>query len=414
MKKKISDIQPGEVFLRQATLKGYRTVKNTKIDFKPGLNIVIGQNGVGKSNFLHYLRNSLSFDIQPFSTHDANLLFSLDLPEHANAPVTVEIDIKKKIGASLTNGTPTVKTDDTLYRLKREDQDQLQFENYQDFDRQLDQEQLLYSTVFISHGIPEKYPLISEPLSFKVQREGDLEENSPLLLAQKNSQGLRNVFSYIIYSLMLSYLNSKNSIPKNLDSIILDTEKQFAPVEAALKKYTDIKGIRFNKNYYTFFDNKSSELSVSNLLMEFKVKGDWFPFHHLSDGTRRLFYIINEISFPMSILYHNSGWRILRHEIPKIILLEEPELGLHPRQLDALLHFIDEASNQHQIILTTHAPQVLDILGKDRLEHIILAKLTAKGTKLRHMTKKEKEKAALYMDEEAYLSDYWRFSDLDG
>ena len=50
---------------------------------------------------------------------------------------------------------------------------------------------------------------------------------------------------------------------------------------------------------------------------------------------------------------------------------------------------------------------------RNELNKIIVARLTGNGTKLRHLTRKEREKASLYMEEEAYLSDYWKYSDLE-
>jgi putative ribosome biogenesis GTPase RsgA len=42
-----------KVYLKHVRLRGYRTILDTRIDLEPGLNIIIGKNGVGKSNFLN-------------------------------------------------------------------------------------------------------------------------------------------------------------------------------------------------------------------------------------------------------------------------------------------------------------------------------------------------------------------------
>ena len=62
--------------------------------------------------------------------------------------------------------------------------------------------------------------------------------------------------------------------------------------------------------------------------------------------------------------------------------------------------------------LLNNIQQVL-VAPKNQLNKIIIARLSRDGTILRHLTRKEQEKAALYMEEEAYLSDYWRYSDLE-
>ncbi len=44
--------QESDVFLKQVRLKNYKSIIDAEIDFKPGLNIIIGNNGSGKTNFL--------------------------------------------------------------------------------------------------------------------------------------------------------------------------------------------------------------------------------------------------------------------------------------------------------------------------------------------------------------------------
>jgi predicted ATPase len=181
----------------------------------------------------------------------------------------------------------------------------------------------------------------------------------------------------------------------------------------SLQKFTNIEGVRLNKNYNPVFDKTKLEFSVNNLYLEFKVGRQWLPFSHLSDGEQRLFYIFSEIASPTLFYFTKSKFTLNTGETNKIVLIEEPELGLHPHQLDSLLHFLRESSNRQQIIITTHAPQILDILNRDELNKIIVARLSGNGTKLGHLTRKEQEKASLYMEEEAYLSDYWKYSDLE-
>jgi predicted ATP-dependent endonuclease of OLD family len=97
-----------------------------------------------------------------------------------------------------------------------------------------------------------------------------------------------------------------------------------------------------------------------------------------------------------------------------IVLLEEPELGIHPHQLHQLMQFIKEQSKEKQIILTTHSPQVLDAIEPDELDRIIICHSEPKnGTQLNHLTDEQIKKAKKYMTSEAFLSDYWRFSDLE-
>lgn len=52
---------------------------------------------------------------------------------------------------------------------------------------------------------------------------------------------------------------------------------------------------------------------------------------------------------------------------PKILLIEEPENGIHPKQLEYIVHSfysLTKRSTPIQIILTTHSPYILDFVDK--------------------------------------------------
>ena len=40
-----------KAYISKVHLKGYKRIRDLEIDFKPGLNVIIGPNGSGKTNF---------------------------------------------------------------------------------------------------------------------------------------------------------------------------------------------------------------------------------------------------------------------------------------------------------------------------------------------------------------------------
>ena len=138
--------------------------------------------------------------------------------------------------------------------------------------------------------------------------------------------------------------------------------------------------------------------SIENIYFEFYINNQWVPWSYLSDGTKRIFYLITEVT-----ALRNNG----------VALIEEPELGVHPHQLHLLTQFLKEQSESKQIIITTHSPQVLNVLDADELNRIIIAEMIDNGTQLKHLDERRIEKARSYMRDEAYLSDYWLHSDLE-
>jgi hypothetical protein len=186
-------------------------------------------------------------------------------------------------------------------------------------------------------------------------------------------------------------------------------EQLLQPINDVISNYCSIKAVRLSPDFHIVVENDGARQTIKNFFLEFSIEKDWLTFDLLSDGSQRLFYIISELIYTYrynDLLLHKSKL--------KVILLEEPELGIHPHQLHLLMQFIKEQAQKKQIIITTHSPQVLDTLEPDELDRIIICHYDPKtGTQLSHLSEKEESKAKKYMQAEAFLSDYWRFSDLE-
>src|SRR5271156_2835697 len=62
--------------LKEITIENYKSLKNAKVEFKDGLNIIIGKNGSGKSNLLEFIDNYAN--LKPLMVYDDNFKFSSD------------------------------------------------------------------------------------------------------------------------------------------------------------------------------------------------------------------------------------------------------------------------------------------------------------------------------------------------
>ena len=70
-----------------------------------------------------------------------------------------------------------------------------------------------------------------------------------------------------------------------------------------------------------------------------------------------------------------------------------------------------EQAKEKQIIITTHSPQVLNILSENELDHIITTRYDAeKGTTMHHLTDDQKQVARNYIEEGFSLGDAWVYS----
>lgn len=85
---------------------------------------------------------------------------------------------------------------------------------------------------------------------------------------------------------------------------------------------------------------------------ESKGRKLWFDAGQESDGTLRVAGIMTAL---------------LQQPRPALIAIEEPELTVHPGALEMLYEYVREASGGGQVILTTHSPDLLDLVSADEV-----------------------------------------------
>jgi predicted ATPase len=91
--------------------------------------------------------------------------------------------------------------------------------------------------------------------------------------------------------------------------------------------------------------------------LTWKTKGSDYPMqpYHLSDGSIRFICLVTALLQPKS---------------PAAIIIDEPELGLHPEAIRLLGELIKKSSEQTQLIIATQSPLLLDQFA---IENIIVA-----------------------------------------
>ncbi|MCC7292601.1 MAG: AAA family ATPase [Phycisphaerales bacterium] len=102
------------------------------------------------------------------------------------------------------------------------------------------------------------------------------------------------------------------------------------------------------------------------------TENQWItPATRLSDGTMRWLALL-------AILLDPSP--------PKVVCLDEPDLGLHPDIIPALSDLLQEASKRMQIIVTTHSDELVDALS-DQPESIVVCEKQDGATTLNRLNR---------------------------
>jgi len=183
---------------------------------------------------------------------------------------------------------------------------------------------------------------------------------------------------------------SNDFLNENADNLVLvlnrmDTDGHIGRVEEHLSRFCD----RFRRPKFKIHGG------TVQLLLEEQGLAEPVPATRLSDGTLRLLCLL-------SVLCHPSP--------PPLICIEEPELGLHPDSITIVAEALVEASERTQLIVTTHSDALVDALS-DRPESVVVCEHDQdQGTSFRRL-----EKAAL----DAWLEEYtlgrlWRKGEIGG
>lgn len=295
--------------------------------------------------------------------------------------------------------------------------------------KQLTEDKIGLRSILIKHGLPKNYAIIEHPLNLELWAGQNISD-SFINLYNSENQSLffkQMIFETINMELLNgNYFNNRlkkeDSIKKFIDKkkedykkSVIENTKFIEDLKYILKEYSPILDLRINDSFNIDIDFDSQKIVLRNLFLEFYVDNKWFTFDELSDGTKRLFYIISEIfiSETKIDLAERYEWdEFNKIDLLNIIFIEEPELGIHPHQLYQLMRFIKEKSRENQIIVTTHSPICLDILEKNELNSIIVASKSNGTTEFEKLSKSKIEKAKLYM-EDLNLSDFWLNSNLE-
>lgn len=327
--------------LEHITVRGYKSIRELDLDLR-SLNVLIGANGSGKSNFISLFRllnEILEGRLQRYSGSIGadNLLYY-------GSKVTDEIDIELSFKSTRPNMANKYEI-----RLIPSTSDTLIFaDEFIWFDRNRDD--VTDAHIGIGSGNAETnlfkvsgpYQATAEYVrnalrSWKIYHFHDTSSSSKMKKTQRidDNEQLQGDGSNIAAFLYL--LQEKH--PHNYKQIVR-TIKRVAP----------------------FFDDfvlRPNPLNEENILLQWKdVNSDnLFNASILSDGTLRFICLTT---------------LLLQPELPSIILIDELELGLHPYAINILAGFLRSAATKTQVIVSTQSVplvnqfQAEDILIVDR------------------------------------------------
>lgn len=355
--------------LSKINISGYKSIRNCSIKFGR-INVLIGSNGAGKSNFISaftLLQNVLNRNLQVFVGQSGlNSLF------YKGRKFTEEIGFEVFFGNN-SYGFNLVPTDDNKIIFKKEYFGYHGYwENESNVSRGHDESMWQSGT---DNEIDKYVQPILMRQNWRVYHFHDTSRNARVKQEHNisNDKGLLNDAS----NLAAFLYRLKNNYQKSYHEI-LSTIQLIAP-------------------YFDDFVLEPQESNREFIILKWQQKGceDVFNVSQLSDGTLRFICLA-------TLLLQPDGTQ------PGTIIIDEPELGLHPYAITIFSEMVRQLSTRKQIIISTQSVELLNEFG---IEDVIVVDRDEDGSLFKRLDAQGLEE---WLENEYALGELWKKNVLGG
>ena len=351
--------------LRKVKIEGFKSIESAELALND-LNVVIGANGSGKSNLIgvfRLLERVLSHNLQVYVASEPDRLL-----HHG----------RKK--------TPALSLDFTFDK------------NAYGFKLKAAQDALIFEYERVDYS---GYWSYGEPIAVG-HKESKLEEAAKSYHNKIPQYVFPKVRNLVVYH----FHDTSDTSPAKQTCDVSDN-RAFRPDAANLPAYLYWlqekhplqfrhieEHIRLVAPFFDRFELAPSRLNDKKIKLEWRQKGSdaYFDAYSLSDGTIRFICLAT---------------LLLQPKPPALILLDEPELGLHPFAIRILAEIIEAAAKRVQVILAT---QSVTLLNNFEPKDIIVAENDGLKTTFNRL---DEEKLKHWL-EEFSLGELWEKNVLGG
>jgi predicted ATPase len=347
--------------LKLLSVKGYKSIKAQDIPLTQ-MNVLIGQNGAGKSNFIslfRFLRNIIEGRLKNYSLkNDIDKILFYGIKETKEIRITIEVspflfyqinlapNIKGTLYVSSEFcGTPKGSDITTLENITLSEEESGLSKKIKEF-----------------KSAEEVYNVLKE---WRVYHFHDTTESAGV---KKFGSLADNLFLFEDASNLAAFLYLLKHTQEEYYERIVKTVQLVIP-------------------FFKDFVLRPNPLNEDNIRLEWndKYSDKTFTANELSDGSLRFIC--------MATL-------LLQKNLPKMILLDEPELGLHPSAITILAGLLRKASKRSQVIVST---QSVSLVNEFDAEDIIVVENKDAETTFKRL---EPEKLETWLNDYA-LGDLW-------
>lgn len=347
--------------LKSITIKGFKSIKNIESFAPQSLNILIGPNGAGKSNFISFFKF-----LSQMLNSDGKLQEYVAFLGGANDILHDGVERTKDVEGHIKIETPQG-VGEYAFKLMFAKPDKLVFreEKYR-FMEPVQKEEVKEWIMFGVGHEEAQLPSCSDPIAISITN----------LLKELIVYQFHNTTDSSPMRLKWSIADARwlRKNGENLGSFLLRIQKDDHPYYVRI--------VRYLRSILPFFDDFELYEEFGKVLLRWKEKGSNQVFNagQASDGMLRTIALI-------SLLSQNPK------DLPSVLFLDEPELGLHPSAIDVVAGMLKIASSHCQVFAAT---QSISLVNHFEPEQLVVIERVDRGTELR---RPENENLKAYLDE---------------
>jgi len=358
--------------LESLTVRSFKSIRDQTLKLAP-LNVFIGGNGSGKSNLVgvfHFLNRVVNKELQTYAGVAGGADSVLHFGRKRSPSLAMELEFGK---GQDTNGYrfELLPTEEDRFIFKEEwvfHHDRAHYPHPYGIlvDRGHSESKLKESQERVAGYVRADldsyriYHFHDTSPTAKIKQTGDLEDNRVL----HHDAGNLAAFLYLMQRRHSDHFQN-----------IEDTVRQIAP-------------------FFERFQLEPSRLNKGKILLEWKEKGSdtYFNAHALSDGTLRFMCLATLLMQP---------------DLPSVVLLDEPELGLHPSAITVLAALLESAAERTQVLVAT---QSVTLVNQYTPERVWVVEREDGGSVFKHLAQAD---LAAWLDGYA-LGELWEKNVLGG
>jgi predicted ATPase len=331
--------------ITQLIVKNFKSLREIHISLSP-INILVGQNGAGKSNLvtaLRFLHTSLTEGLDIAVRREGGIA-AIRTWSAKGRPFDVQIEIKLKLQSDISATYLIVLGSERKgeYRVKTE-KCSVGLKFFQVANGQWSSNQPIQPPGVLSQTLALPFLANTEPFDQVYQQIVAWGFYHPLPEVMRMPQPPMNPFP--LHGTGENISSTLAEMRKNVSNYrkFLDSFSNFLP------DIVDVSVKQQGKTFLTYLKHQISDDST-------QAQNALFDLSQESDGTIRLLGIL-------TALYQDNQ--------PTLFVLEEPEMAVHPRILEHLWDEFALASYQKQILLTTHSPELLNLVEPEHVKVVV-------------------------------------------